>query len=100
MKTIIIINPNTNKIGKIVAQSKPILRLPPAKFAKKPTSDGPVVPPISPAKAKIANITVPPVLNLLEERLIVPGHIIPTDIPQIAQPNKLKIGKFDKDANK
>ena len=57
-----------------------------------PTMAGPMLPPRSPAIAKSANIAVPPVGNALEEMLIVPGHMIPTENPQIAQPNRLSRG--------
>ena len=89
---------NTN--GNIVATSNPILRLPPNILEMFPTIVGLMVEPKSPAKAKNANIAVPPLGHFCEEILIVPGHIIPTAIPQIAQPANPIIGKEDNDANR
>ena len=76
------------QIGNIVAASNPILRFSPVSAATLPTVTGPAVAPRSPAKARKANIAVPPPEHLREERLIVPGHIIPTASPQRAQPIK------------
>lgn len=65
-----------------------------------PTREGLTVAPKSPAKAKNANIAVPPLGHFCDEMLIVPGHIIPTETPQSAQPAKPIIGIADKDAVK
>ena len=78
----------TSIIGKILAASRPRWRLSPALWDTKPTIAGPIEPPISPAIAKKANIAVPPSGILAEERLIVPGHIIPTEKPQKIHPSK------------
>ena len=51
-----------------------------------PTKSGPVIQPISPASASIANIEPPPLGNISAHRLITPGHIIPTEKPHRAQP--------------
>ena len=56
------------------------------------------VAPKSPAKAKNANIAVPPLGHFCAEILMVPGHIIPTEAPQNAQPASPKTGMDDKDA--
>ena len=52
----------------------------------KPTNVGPPPQPTSPARARRANNAVPPVFNDLAALLKLPGHIIPTDNPQIEQP--------------
>lgn len=93
-------NPATRTIGKIVATSSPILRLPPAISEKLPTMTGLTVPPKSPANAKKANIAVPPFGHFCEERLIVPGHIMPTLNPQRAHPVRPRIGKGEREASK
>ena len=67
---------------------------------KRPTIDGPIVAPRSPAKAKNANMAVPPAGHLCAEILIVPGHMIPTEIPHNAQPANPMIGVEDKEASK
>ena len=78
----------------------PILMLPPNKSATLPTIAGPIPPPRSPAIAKSANIAVPPVGNALEEMLIVPGHMIPTENPHTIHPASPIIGFSENDANK
>ena len=88
------------QIGNIVAASKPFFRFSPVSSATFPTVTGPTVAPRSPANARNANIAVPPVGHFLEDRLIVPGHMIPTARPQRAQPVKPNIAKEDNDANK
>ena len=93
-------NTKINTTGNIAAKSRPILRSPPAMPEKRPTIDGPTVAPISPAKAKNANIAVPPMGHFCAEILIVPGHMIPTEIPHSAQPANPIIGKGDRDAIK
>lgn len=86
--------------GKIVAASNPVFRLPPAVSERLPTIAGLTAAPKSPAKAKNANIAVPPLGHFCEDRLMEPGHIMPTDKPQSAQPASPSIGNADKDANK
>ena len=85
-------------MGKIAAASSPIFRLPPAISEKLPTIAGLTVPPKSPANAKKANIAVPPCGHFWEERLIVPGHIMPTPNPQRAHPVSPRIGKGEREA--
>ena len=87
-------------IGKTVANSKPIFRFPPMESAIVPTIAGLTVAPKSPANARKANIAVPPFGHFCDEILIVPGHIIPTDKPQSAQPTSPIIEIGDSDANK
>ena len=84
----------------MVAMRSPIFRLPPAISDMLPTIAGLTVAPKSPAKAKNANIAVPPLGHFCEERLIVPGHRIPTAIPQSAHPAKPRNGKGERDASK
>lgn len=74
--------------------------LPPNMSATLPTMAGPMLPPRSPAIAKSANIAVPPVGNALEEMLIVPGHMIPTENPHTIHPASPMIGFSENDANK
>ena len=87
-------------IGKMVATNNPILRLPPAISENLPTIAGLTVAPKSPAKAKKANIAVPPRGHFCDEILMVPGHIIPTANPQRAHPANPNIEEADKDASK
>ena len=63
-----------------------------------PTIAGLTVAPKSPDKAKNANIAVPPLGHFCAEILIVPGHIIPTEAPQSAQPASPKAGIDANDA--
>ena len=86
--------------GKIVAASNPDLRLPPAISERLPTIAGLTIAPKSPAKAKNANIAVPPLGHFCEDMLIDPGHIIPTAKPQREQPASPRIGNEDSEANK
>lgn len=94
------IKPRISISGNAVATSSPILRLPPAISEMLPTIAGLTVAPKSPAKAKSANIAVPPLGHFWEEMLIVPGHIMPTEMPQNAQPASPIVGKEDRDAIK
>ena len=87
-----------NKInGKISPTPIPTWILLPALCVTRPTIPGPILPPKSPAMASKANIAVPPIGNSLDEMLIVPGHIIPTENPHTIQPIKPSIG-FDDNA--
>ena len=65
---------------------------PPAASDIKPTKLGPPAHPISPAKAKKANIAVPPVGQVFADRLTTPGHIIPTEKPHNAHPARERSG--------
>ena len=82
----------------MVATKIPVFILPPAAFETKPIRVGPAEQPMSPARAKSANIVVPPLLIFAAQRLKVPGHIIPTDRPQRAQPTNENTGFFESDA--
>ena len=86
--------------GNIVAASKPFFKFSPVASATFPTRTGPAVAPRSPANAIKANMAVPPDGHFLEERLIVPGHMIPTARPQRAHPHKPSIAQDDRDDNK
>ena len=94
------INPIVKMIGNTVAVSKPILRLPPAISENLPTIAGLTAAPKSPARAKKANIAVPPLGHFCEEMLIVPGHMIPTVNPQRAHPARPKTEDADNDAKR
>ena len=78
-----------NNTGKITAAKIPVCNCPVVELVTKPTKVGPPEHPKSPAKASKANIVVPPVRREAAAVLNVPGHIIPTDNPVRAQPNKL-----------
>ena len=73
-------------IGKIIAQARPALRLSEQAPETIPTMVGPLEHPISPARAKSANIAVPPFGSFDEAILNTPGHIIPTESPHKAHP--------------
>ena len=87
-------------IGKIVATRMPTFRLSFAIDDTKPTRLGPALHPRSPPSASSANIAVPPVGNLSDEILMVPGHIIPTEKPQTIQPIKPAIGFDETEASR
>ena len=93
-KDIISTNGNTHPA------SIPFWRLSFAYWVIFPTRLGPKAPPKSPAIASSANIAVPPVGSRLEEILIVPGHIIPTENPQTIHPIRPTTGFADIDAIK
>lgn len=90
----------SNRIGKMIAAKIPILRLLENVSDTSPTSVGPLIHPMSPAKAKRANIAVPPAGILLAAILNVPGQRIPTDKPHNAQPIKPTAGNGLKAVNK
>ena len=87
-------------VGNTVAKINPVFKLPPTKSAIPPAIAGLTVAPKSPANAKNANIAVPPFGHFCEEMLMVPGHIIPTDKPQSAQPTRPSIEMGDRAANR
>lgn len=74
----------------------PILRLPEAAAEIYPTRAGPPEHPRSPPKAISANMAVPPFFISAEALLKLPGHMIPTDSPQTAQPARDKRGDGDR----
>ena len=73
-----IIRPIIISVGKAVAKSKPTFKFPHTESAIPPTIAGLTIAPKSPAKARKANIAVPPFGHFCEEMLIVPGQIIST----------------------
>ena len=79
-------SPANNKTGKRIATPIPTRRLLENALETNPTSVGPPEQPKSPANARSANNTVPPLRKDADALLNVPGHIIPTEKPQIAQP--------------
>ena len=87
-------------MGKTVAASSPVFRLPPAISERLPTIVGLTAAPKSPANAKNANIAVPPLGQFCDDMLIVPGHMIPTAKPQSAQPASPRMGNVDSEATK
>lgn len=78
--------------GKMIATKIPIRMLFPNMSDTKPTSVGPPEQPKSPASASMAKSTVPPRLSAAAALLKVPGHRMPTENPQIAQPIISTIG--------
>ena len=87
-------------IGNAVAKSNPVFRFPPVASAIPPTIAGLTIAPRSPAKARNANIAVPPLGHFCDEILIVPGHIIPTDSPHSAHPISPMIEIDESDAKR
>ena len=83
--------------GNRVATKIPIFRLLFAHDDTNPTILGPAVQPRSPPSASSANIAVPPLVSIADEIEKVPGHIIPTQNPQIEQPisDSAGIGESD-----
>ena len=83
--------------GNITAHKRPVLRLSFNELDTNPTVAGPREQPVSPAKARRANIAVEPFGHFSEARLYVPGHIAPTENPHIPQPSSERIAIGDKD---
>ena len=86
-------------IGKMLPTNNPAWRLSPIFCDIIPTVPGPIDPPKSPAIAKSANIAVPPDGNFWDTMLNVPGHIIPTENPQVIQPVSAIIGFWKSEAS-
>ena len=78
--------------GKTHPNRIPMRKLSPDICVNQPTALGPKAPPRSPAIANSANIAVPPRGNCFEEMLSVPGHMMPTEKPQMTQPTSPVIG--------
>ena len=81
--------------GKQIAARIPARSCPPARLETFPTRVGPREQPRSPARAKKANMAVPPFI-LAEARLNVPGQSMPTEKPQRAQPARPAGGQLQK----
>ena len=88
---------NTN--GKMHPASIPFFKSLFAFWVILPTSAGPNAPPKSPAVARNANMAVPPPGSRLEQMLMEPGHIIPTENPHIMQPISPRRGLSEMDAS-
>ena len=80
------------RTGKQIPKKMPIFRLSEKALEMKPTIVGPPEQPRSPAKAKNANMSVPPRRRTADALLNVPGHMIPTESPHNAQPIRLITG--------
>ena len=52
-----------------------------------PATEGPLVQPMSPPRARKENMALPPFLMPAAASEYVPGHISPTENPQSAMPN-------------
>lgn len=89
-----------SNIGKKIPLNIPAFILPSASSETNPTSEGPPPQPTSPARARNANMAVPPVGIDLAARLKVPGHMTPTDNPHIAHPISPSTGEGDRDASR
>lgn len=87
----------TSNTGKMTPAKIPIFRFSDAISETNPTKVGPPEHPASPASASIANNAVPPFLREADALLNVPGHMIPTDNPQIEQPINAINGDADSD---
>ena len=85
-------------VKKAIAESKPNFKLSFNALETNPTIAGPEEHPASPARARSANIVVPPLGHLSEARLYVPGHIAPTEKPHIPQPIREITGIGESDA--
>ena len=77
----------TKTMGKPIPAKTPACRLFADLWDTFPIIAGPAAPPKSPARARSANIAVPPDGSICDEILIDPGHIIPTENPHNAHPN-------------
>ena len=77
--------------------STPIFKLSPNAPDTIPTSVGPPEHPTSPPNASRANNAVPPFGRAADALLKVPGHMMPTDNPQIAQAIRLICGIGDRE---
>lgn len=91
---------HTNSIGKTTAASIPFFKSSDAALEIQPTRAGPVEHPRSPASASNANSAVPPFRSIADALLKVPGHIIPTDKPQTAQPARDKAGDDEREIHR
>ena len=90
----------SSTIGKQTPAKMPVFKLLPAFCEIIPIKPGPNEPPKSPDNARRANRAVPPTGIVFHEMLMVPGHMIPTEKPQIALPARPRAGEFDNPANK
>lgn len=84
--------------GKTIPARIPVFRLSPTRPETNPTSVGPPEHPRSPARARYANIAVPPFGKPEEAMLNTPGQRTPTERPHSAHPTRDKTGFGDSDA--
>ena len=89
--------PASISTGKMIAASIPAFRLSPIWLETNPASVGPEEQPRSPARARNANMAVPPPLMAAAALLKLPGQRIPTEKPHTAQPARLRTGNGAKD---
>ena len=82
--------------GKSIPERRDVFRSVPLTPITAPTSEGPEVQPMSPDRAKSANIAVPPFGKLADATLRTPGQRIPTEIPQSAHPIRETTGQGEK----
>ena len=80
------------KTGNMIEHSIPREILPPKISAARPVIVDPNEQPTSPARARNANIAVPPPLRRLDAILKVPGQKIPTEKPHKAHPTSPRTG--------
>ena len=92
-------SPAVSPMGKITPKSMPPFSDPPARVSvQRLTIAGPATQPRSPAKAKRANMAVPPPRRETAERLRVPGQKIPTEKPHSPHPMRERTGEPDRAA--
>ena len=92
--------PATSSTGKITAARIPFFKSSEAMLDTYPTSVGPPEQPRSPASANSANMAVPPFLMSAAPLLKLPGHMIPTDRPQTAQPTSENTGDGEREMHR
>ncbi len=92
--------PATSSTGKITAARIPFFKSSEAMLDTYPTSVGPPEQPRSPARANSANMAVPPFLMSADPLLKLPGHMIPTDRPQTAQPTRENTGDGEREMHR
>src|SRR5699024_180890 len=93
-------SPSSSRMGEQMANRIPIFKLDWKASEMFPTKAGPVAQPKSPARAKRANMAVPPRGIRLEARLKVPGHIMPTEKPHRLHATSASTGLGDRDASR
>ena len=90
--------PIIKAIGKIRAARNPIFKLSLKMPETVPTRVGPDEQPRSPARARNANIAVPPADAFSAARLKTPGQRIPTESPHNPHPIRDRTGIGEKEA--
>ena len=92
--------PATSSAGNMMAARIPFFKSSEAMPEIYPTSVGPPEHPRSPARASRANSAVPPFLMEAAPLLKLPGHIIPTDNPQMPQPKRDRSGEGEREIHR